>query len=351
MKLHFLIFSFFSILYSFQTKCQTVSTETFALSKYLFEKDANALNPLSTIIPSSQKKYTYFISGKNASGLSIKGNEIFVKDKFQKKFFQQQQIKFSIAIKEDKKVISKKSFTLLQNNFHQNQVIAHRGAWKNTGAPQNSIASLKAAIAFGCAGSETDVHMTEDSALVINHDPVWAGLPVQKSTLSDLQKTKLSNGETLPVLEDFLKTVQQQHSTKLILEIKPSEKGREWANATVKKVLEKVHEMQAQAWMVYISFDYEMLKEILRLEPSAHVQYLNGDKTPEQLKQDGIQGADYHYSVFQKHPDWIESAKKNNITLNAWTVNEEKDMNWFLENHFDFITTNEPELLFEKIGK
>ena len=123
MKLHFLIFSFFSILFSFQTKCQPVSTETFALSKYLFEKDANALNPLSTIIPSSQKKYTYFISGKNASGLSIKGNEIFVKDKFQKKFFQQQQIKFSIAIKEDKKVISKKSFTLLQNNFYKNLTV------------------------------------------------------------------------------------------------------------------------------------------------------------------------------------------------------------------------------------
>ena len=60
--------------------------------------------------------------------------------------------------------------------FANNKVIAHRGAWKNTGTPQNSIASLKAAIALGCAGSETDVHMTADSALVINHDPEWGGL-------------------------------------------------------------------------------------------------------------------------------------------------------------------------------
>jgi len=37
--------------------------------------------------------------------------------------------------------------------------------------------------------------------------------------------------------------------------------------------------------------------------------------------------------------------------LNAWTINEEKDMNWLLENNFDFITTNEPELLFKKMGK
>ncbi|HSV10148.1 MAG TPA: glycerophosphodiester phosphodiesterase family protein [Hanamia sp.] len=339
-----------SILSNTRTKCQSLNSETFALSNYVIEKELNS-KPLTSIVPSVEKNYTYSISGKNAKWLFPDGNDIFVKDKFLKKISRLKQIGFSILIKQNNKVISKKSFTLLQNNFHQNKVIAHRGAWKNTGAPQNSLESLKAAIALGCVGSETDLHMTEDSALVINHDPVWAGLPVQKSTLSDLQKTQLSNGESLPLFEDFLKTIQQQHSTKLILEIKPSEKGRDWANATVKKVLEKIQEMQAQAWMVYISFDYEILKEILRREPSAIVQYLNGDKTPEQLKQDGIQGADYHYSVFQKHPEWIKSAKENDIALNVWTVNEEKELNWFLENDFDFITTNEPELLFEKIGK
>ena len=350
MKIYILI-SFFLLTSSVtETKSQMISTETFALTSYIFDNNLKS-NLLTSIVPLSGKKYTYLVEGQPAGWLEIKGNDIFVKDKFQKKIFKQKQIQFSVLIKENNRLISRKSFTVLQNNFHQNKVIAHRGAWKNTPAPQNSVASLKAAIALRCAGSETDVHMTEDSALIINHDPVWAGLPVQKTTLLDLQKTKLSNGETLPLLENFLKTIQQQHSTKLILEIKPSEKGREWANATVKKVLEKVHEMQAQAWIVYISFDYEILKEILKREPSAIVQYLNGDKTPEQLKQDGIQGADYHYSVFQKHTDWKKSPKENNIALNAWTVNEEKDLNWFLQNDFDFITTNEPELLFEKIGK
>ncbi|HET7118542.1 MAG TPA: glycerophosphodiester phosphodiesterase family protein, partial [Hanamia sp.] len=141
-------------------------------------------------------------------------------------------------------------------SFAKNQVIAHRGAWKNNNLPQNSIAALKAAIALGCAGSETDVQMTEDSALVINHDPVWGGLSVQKSTLKELQKTKLSNGELLPLLADFLKIIRQQTGTKLIVEIKPSGKGREWANITVQKVVKRVQQMKAQAWVVYISFDY-----------------------------------------------------------------------------------------------
>ena len=230
-------------------------------------------------------------------------------------------------------------------------MIAHRGAWKNKNLPQNSIASLKAAISLGCAGSETDVHMTADNFLVINHDNKWNGLVIQKNTLIDLRKKNLSNGETLPLLHDFLKIIREQNGTKLILEIKSSVRGKVWADSTVLKVVNLVHQMEVQKWITYISFDYEMLKEILRSDATANVQYLNGDKSPDQLKQDGIKGADYHYPVFQMHPEWIQSAKENNIDLNAWTVNEEKDMNWLLVNAFNFITTNEPELLFKEIEK
>ena len=237
----------------------------------------------------------------------------------------------------------------LAKGLLENKVIAHRGAWKNTGAPQNSIASLKAAIDLGCFGSETDLHMSADGFLVIHHDPVVEGIPLQKTDLKEIKKIKLPNGETLPLLEDFLKIIKTQKDTRLILELKSSQKGVEWANATVKKTLEKVHEFKAQRWLVYISFDYGMCKEILRLEPTANVQYLNGDKSPEDLKKDGIKGADYHFSVFQKSPEMIQSAKKIKIDLNAWTVNKANEMQWLLANDVDYITTDEPELLFEEI--
>ena len=108
-----------------------------------------------------------------------------------------------------------------------------------------------------------------------------------------------------------------------------------------------VKELKAASFVVYISFDYEILKRLLDLDVTVSTQYLNGDIAPEQLKADGINGADYNFSVFQKHPEWIASAKKNNILLNAWTVNEEKDIKWLFENKFDFITTNEPELALD----
>ncbi len=238
-----------------------------------------------------------------------------------------------------------------KNAFLTNQVIAHRGAWKNTGASENSVASLKAAIALGCAGSETDLHMTNDGKLIIHHDHHVDGIEIQKVDYKDLQKVKLSNGERLPLLEDFLTIIKAQNATRLILEIKPSEKGPEWAKKTVEKVIATIHQYKVQDWMVYISFDYEMCKEILRLEPTANVQYLNGDKTPEQLKADGLKGADYNHSVFKKYPQWIQSAKENKIELNGWTINHTKDMQWLLANDFEYITTDQPELLFEEIKK
>jgi glycerophosphoryl diester phosphodiesterase len=88
----------------------------------------------------------------------------------------------------------------------------------------------------------------------------------------------------------------------------------------------------------------------VEINPKAATQYLKGDLSPEQLKADGITGADYHFSVFQKHPEWIENAKKNGIALNAWTVNEEADMKWLLQQKFDYITTNEPELLLSTVN-
>ncbi len=236
-------------------------------------------------------------------------------------------------------------------SFAQNPVIAHRGAWKKNNLPQNSIASLKHAISLKCAGSEFDVRMTADNILVINHDPEYNKLPIEKTKYKDLADFKLTNGEKLPTLIEYLKAgMKNNFSTRLVCEIKPSEISKERGKAVAEKVVKLVHKLKADQLVVYISFDYDILKWIKEIDPNAITQYLEGDKSPEQLKADGISGADFHYSVYVEHPDWIEMAKKNNITLNAWTVNETADMDWLISYKFDFITTNEPELLLQRLG-
>ena len=230
--------------------------------------------------------------------------------------------------------------------FAPNPVIAHRGAFKKNNYPENSIAALREAIRLKCTGSEFDVRMSADDTLLINHDPTYRNLEIEKTSYGELSKFPLSNGEILPTLRQYLLSgLKENNQTRLVVEIKPSVISKERGKTIASKVVQLVSELQAERMVVYISFDYDILKKIRELRPNALTQYLNGDITPKQLKDDGITGADYHISVFKKNPEWITMAKENGIILNAWTVNTREEMQWLLERNFDFITTNEPELL------
>lgn len=245
---------------------------------------------------------------------------------------------------------TQKTATSVMNNG-KNIVVAHRGAWKKNGLPENSIASLQEAIRLGCAGSEFDVHITADDSLVINHDNDFAGKPIEKTTYAALAETKLSNGETIPTLRQYLLAGLHQQKTKLVVEIKPSTTSKERGIYATEKIVALVQELKAASHVMYISFDYDIVKRLRALQPAANVAHLNGDKTPEQLKADNITGADYNFNVYKKNQDWITDAKKKNIELNVWTVNNKEEMQWFINNKFDYITTNEPELLLELMNK
>ncbi|MFT3704444.1 MAG: glycerophosphodiester phosphodiesterase family protein [Agriterribacter sp.] len=244
-----------------------------------------------------------------------------------------------------------KKITTTAMSVTKNIVVAHRGAWKKNNLPENSIASLHEAIRQGCAGSEFDVHITIDDSLVINHDNAFGGMPIETTTYAELAATKLSNGEMLPTLRQYLLAGMHQQTTKLVLEIKPSTTSKEHGIYATEKIVALVQELKAEPWIMYISFDYDIVKKVKALQPQANVAHLNGDKTPQELKMDNITGADYNVGVYKKNPEWITEAKKAGIELNAWTVNTKEDMQWLIDNKFDYITTNEPELLFELIKK
>lgn len=231
--------------------------------------------------------------------------------------------------------------------FANNVVVAHRGAWKAKNLPQNSIASLKHAIELGCAGSEFDVLMTADSVLVVNHDSDYQGMEIEAHSYNTLNQKKLSNGEDLPTLEAYIKAGMENNATTgLVCELKPAS-SKERGAAIAKKTLELVDKLHAGDYIsTYISFDYNILKSLVALRPNLHTQYLSGKKSPAELKADGIAGLDYHFSRFKKKPNWITEAKDLGLTLNAWTVNRKKDMIFLLNNEFNYITTDEPELLF-----
>jgi glycerophosphoryl diester phosphodiesterase len=227
------------------------------------------------------------------------------------------------------------------------KVIAHRGAWKNTGFPQNSIASLQAAIDIGCFASECDIWMTSDSVLVVNHDPHFYGMAIEEKTYAELLTQKHPNGELIPKLEDYIKTFRTQKKTRLVLDIKPSKVSKERSLVLARKCFEMVQQMKIKNMTDYIFFDYDACLLLRKLDPRANVAYLNGDRSPEEVANDKLWGIDYSFKVFQKNENWIKDAQEKKLTTNVWTVNEKELMESFIQQKVDFITTDEPELLIK----
>ena len=233
----------------------------------------------------------------------------------------------------------------------QTQIIAHRGYFQaQPPTTENSIQSLENAQKLKIYGSEFDVRMTKDGVLVINHDEHHGTMEISETNFSDLRKLKLSNGEKLPTLYEYISEgMRNNKHTLLVCEIKPSEISKERGQKTGVAAVETIKKLKADKNTCYISFDYDILKKIRAIDPKTSLQYLEGNKSPKEVKADKINGVDYHYSVFKKHPEWIQEAKENKIILNAWTVNEATDMDWIIDHKFNYITTNEPELLQERL--
>ncbi|MCJ8155375.1 glycerophosphodiester phosphodiesterase [Chryseobacterium sp. SSA4.19] len=230
----------------------------------------------------------------------------------------------------------------------QTRIIAHRGYWQ-TQPPttENSLKSLENAQKLKIYGSEFDVRMTKDGVLVVNHDEHHSKMEISETGFKDLKKVELSNGESFPTLKDYLKQGKKDKSLKLIVEIKP-DKTKEKEDELTAKTVKMIKDMKLDSQSEFISFSLNICKEIKRLEPAFKVQYLNGELSPQQIKEEGLDGLDYHYSVFQKNPTWISEANALGLITNSWTVNNVTIYEELKKQNVAFVTTNIPDQLMNK---
>lgn len=227
----------------------------------------------------------------------------------------------------------------------QTQIIAHRGYWQtNPPMTENSLKALENAQNLKIYGAEFDVRMTKDGVLVINHDEHHGKMEVSETNFKDLEKLKLSNGEKLPTLSDYLKKGKKDATLKLIVEIKPA-KTQELENEMVKKTIQEIKDLKLETQCEFISFSLNICKEIKRIEPKFKVQYLEGNLSPQQIKAEGLDGIDYHYSVFEKNPTWIAEANSLGLITNSWTVNDLEVYKKLKAQGLKFVTTNVPDQL------
>ncbi len=231
------------------------------------------------------------------------------------------------------------------------EIVAHRGYWKTDGSAQNSLAAYRNADRIGCWGSEIDVWITSDNVLMVNHDPTFKGVTLEKATYAEVKDLTLANGEKMPTLDEYLK-VAKQGKARLVIEIKTHQDLLR-QNICVDKAVELVKKHKLEKRVDYIAFSYAACLRLREKTPTnTPVYYLSGDLSPAQIKAANLTGVDYNEWVFlSNHPEWIEGCRQLGLKINVWTVDGKENLKFFLDKKVDYITTNEPEVLKTMMGK
>ena len=225
------------------------------------------------------------------------------------------------------------------------KVVAHRGYWNIDGGAQNSISGLLAADNIGAWGSEFDIWQTADGVIMLNHDNNINGVYIQSSNYASLKDFTLSNGESYPLLRDYLTTYKEKcNKTKLILEIKQHYSDYRKARAT-RDAIAMIKEFGLNDYVEYISFDQYSCDEVLKQNPDAKVAFLSsGVVDVAECARRGYTGIDLHYSAYQADPSLVAKAHELGLEVNAWTVNDEATIRQMIDMGVDIITTDYPEL-------
>lgn len=234
--------------------------------------------------------------------------------------------------------------------YAQPKIVAHRGYWKTDGSAQNSVTSMELAAKHKIYGCEFDVWQTSDGILVCNHDGVIDGIRIEDVPYAKVQYCKMSNGELMPTVAQYLREGAKYPNMKMVFEIK-THKNDERNAKVVDNVVRLVRELGMESQVEYIAFSLFICKRLHELVPQAKVAYLSGNIAPKEIKELGFSGIDYNHSVFKKNPQWLKEAKECGLEVNVWTVNDENQLKEMAASpYIDLITTDEP-LILKKILK
>jgi glycerophosphoryl diester phosphodiesterase len=235
-------------------------------------------------------------------------------------------------------------------------IIGHRGA--SGVAPENTLAAFRRAAELGARYVETDLQLSRDAHLVALHDDTLQRTtdghgPVAAKTLEELRRLDAGSwfrgagngegryaGERIPTVEEVL-AFGREHDIGLFLEIKaPRASGAEHA------VVAAVHAASALLSTNVISFDLDVLARVRKIEPVLLLGYLFNKRSPDAVAQAVDAGA---RTVLPRAdrvtPELVEEARRNDIKVVTWTVNDPQRMKALIEMGVDGIMTDFPDRL------
>lgn len=235
-------------------------------------------------------------------------------------------------------------------------VVGHRGASGH--APENTLAAFHRAVELGATFIETDLQLSRDSRLVAIHDDTLDRTtngrgPVHALTLAALRELDAGSwfdpqfaGEKIPTLDEILR-FSQEHDVVFYLELKAAGAwGLEHA------LVGALRELEGAPRAVVLSFDPGRLAVVRRLEPTVMTGYLfswsPADPVKRALEVGARQLAPRGDLVT---PELVGQARRADLQVVTWTVNEPAHMRALAAAGVDGIMTDYPDRLVAVLGQ
>ncbi len=236
------------------------------------------------------------------------------------------------------------SIVSVKNEIRKILVLGHRGCAGLE--PENTILSFKKAIDIGVDLIEFDVRMTKDRKLVVIHDLTVDRTTngkgfVKDLTFNEIKKLDAGKGEKIPSLEEALDFLKDK-KPKIVIEIKEVE--------AIEDALKIVKKMKIEEKVMIVSFYPEALKKVKEIDSKIETGFLfkieprNWLKIAKEIKADYI-GA--HFSLIDEN--FVKICHKNNFKINAWTVNEDKDIERMIKLRVDIISSDYPNKVLDTL--
>ena len=233
------------------------------------------------------------------------------------------------------------------------QIIGHRGA--SYLAPENTVASARLAWELGADAVECDIHLSKDNRVIVSHDANTKRTSGKDYAIKDTESAVLRTldagsfkdekykGEKFPFLDEIIQTVPK--GKELVIEIK--------CGAEVLPFLKEViGKYEGEKKFTFIAFDFQTISETKKNFPAHPCYWLCSNK--ELLSRNislvqpaRLEGISLSYNIIDK--DIAAQARKLNLELFTWTVDNPDEAKRLIALGVKGITTNRPGWLEEQI--
>ena len=230
------------------------------------------------------------------------------------------------------------------------KLIAHRGL--SSLYPENTIPAFKGASEYGFYGYEFDLHTTKDGKWVVIHDDIVDHMTdgtgeVDSFTFKEIRKLNIDGGNGIQQQDAKSKALRIPTLTEALdvckdSDIVPVIEIKKCDVQYLPTLKEALDEYGLSDKAVIISFEKEYMEEYRKLESEIEMLYLSTIPTKADIDWciENNSGINFNCWCLYRSFFAIRYAKKNNVKIGAWTVDNPVFADVMVLMGAEYITTN-----------